>query len=120
LSSTAPNRAGAYISWAFGGAALAVGAGFGVVAIKGKTDLESKCHNNECTPNLQGQLDNAKTAGTISTISFGVGAAGLILGTVLYFTAGPSSSERSAHARATRVVPRPWVGLNEIGVAADF
>jgi hypothetical protein len=115
-----PNRSGAYISWAFGGAALAVGAGFGIIAIKGKTDLESKCLQNQCTSNLQGQLDNAKTAGTISTISFGVGAAGLILGTVLYFTAGPSSTERSAHAREPRVVPRAWVGLNAIGVAADF
>src|SRR5260370_3619889 len=105
---------------AFGGAALAVGAGFGGVGIKGKADRERKRPQNECKSSLQGQLDNAKTAGTISTISFGVGAAGLILGTVLYFTAGPSSPERSAHARATRIVPHPWVGLNQTGVAGDF
>src|SRR5438105_4274355 len=45
-----PNRAPAYIAWAFGGAAVAVGAGFGAVAIKGKNDLEGKCTNNQCQP----------------------------------------------------------------------
>jgi hypothetical protein len=117
----APNRSPAYIAWAFGGAALAVGAGFGLVAIKGKNDLENKCVQNQCAAAYDGQLNSAKTAGTISTISFAVGAAGVALGTVLFITAGSGSSERSAHAsKAQRVVPRAWVGLGQVGLGADF
>jgi hypothetical protein len=116
-----PNRAPAFIAWAFGGAAVAVGAGFGAVAIKGKNDLEGKCQQNQCAQSYEGQLNSAKTAGTVSTVAFAVGGAGIILGTVLYFTAGSSSSERSAHARVEpRIVPRAWVGLNQVGIGADF
>jgi hypothetical protein len=115
-----PNRSGAYISWAFGGAALGVGAGFGLVALKGKSDLDGKCTNNVCGPNSESQLNSAKTAGTISTIAFGVGGAALVLGTVLYFTAGPSSSERHAHASPGKIVARPWVGTSEVGVSGEF
>jgi len=120
-SSGPPNRSGAYIAWAFGGAAVAVGAGFGIIAIKGKNDLENKCPLNQCALQYDTTLNSAKTAGTISTVTFAVGAAGLALGTVLYFTAGPSSNERSARARAEpRVVPRAWVGLGRVGLGADF
>jgi hypothetical protein len=116
-----PNRSGAYISWAFGGAALAVGAGFGLVAMKGKSDLDKTCPQNICAPSNDSKLSSAKTAGTVSTIAFGVGGAAVILGTVLFLTASPSSSERSAHATtAPRLVPRPWVGLNEVGVSGEF
>jgi hypothetical protein len=116
-----PNRSAAYISWAFGGAAVAVGAGFGAVAIKGKNDLEGKCPQNQCSPSYDGQLNSAKTAGTISTVAFGVGAAAVVLGTVLYFTATPSLVERPSHAHAqSRVGPRAWIGLNNVGFATDF
>jgi hypothetical protein len=116
-----PNRAPAFIAWAFGGAAIAVGAGFGAVAIKGKNDLEGKCPQNQCAQSYDGQLNSAKTAGTVSTVAFIVGGAGVVLGTVLYFTAGSSSNERAARARVEpRIVPRAWVGVNQVGIGADF
>jgi hypothetical protein len=116
-----PNRSGAYIAWAFGGAALGVGAGFGAVAIKGKNDLENKCPQNQCSPAYDGQLNSAKTAGTISTVAFGVGAAAVVLGTVLYFTATPTTSVERSHARAQNGLgPRAWVGYNNVGFATDF
>jgi hypothetical protein len=117
-----PNRSAAYISWAFGGAALAVGAGFGAVAIKGKNDLEASCPRNQCAGSYEGQLNSARTAGTISTVAFGVGGAAVVLGTVLFLTATPTSSvERPAHARAqAHVGPRAWVGLDNVGFATDF
>jgi hypothetical protein len=113
-----PNRSAAYISWAFGGAAVAVGAGFGAVAIKGKNDLDGKCPSKQCASSYDGQLNSAKTAGTISTVAFGVGAAAVVLGTVLYFTATPSL-ERAPRAEK-RVGPRAWVGVGDVGFATDF
>jgi hypothetical protein len=117
-----PNRSAAYISWAFGGAALAVGAGFGAVAIKGKNDLDASCPHNQCASSYDGQLNSARTAGTISTVAFGVGGAAVVLGAVLFFTATPTTSvERPAHAKSeTRTGPRAWVGLNHVGFATDF
>jgi hypothetical protein len=114
-----PNRSGAYIAWAFGGAALGVGAGFGAVAIKGKNDLEGKCPQNQCSPAYDGQLNSAKTAGTISTVAFGVGAAAVVLGTVLYFTATPTSSVERSRAQP-RLGPRAWVGVGNVGFATEF
>jgi len=99
------------------GVAVAVGAGFGAVAIKGKNDLEGKCPSNQCASSYEGQLNSAKTAGTISTVAFGVGAAAVVLGTVLYFTATPSL-ERAP--RAEKRGPRAWVGVGDVGFATDF
>jgi hypothetical protein len=131
-STAAPNRTGAYIAWAVGGVALAVGAGFGFVAMKGKNDLESSCKNNVCDPKDSERLDDAKAAGNISTIGFIAGGVGAALGTVLFFTASPSSSTaRTAQgAPRTGAAPRPtglaalepraFVGIGSVGVAGSF
>ena len=128
-SSSAPNRTGAYIAWAVGGVALAVGAGFGFVAMNGKNDLESSCKNNVCNPQDSDRLEEAKTAGNISTISFIVGGVGAALGTVLFFTASPSSSaaqggpRTGASPRPTGLAalqPRAIVGIGSVGLAGSF
>jgi len=126
-----PNRTGAYIAWAVGGVALAVGAGFGAVAMKGKSDL--KCPGNECSPSESDKLSEAKTAGNISTAGFIVGGVGLVLGTVLFFTASPSSSASNRGAARlagaplpppktglSALEPRAFVGIGQIGLAGSF
>jgi hypothetical protein len=126
-----PNRTGAYIAWAVGGVALAVGAGFGAVALKGKNDL--KCPGNECSPSEGDKLSDAKTAGNISTAGFIVGGVGVVLGTVLFFTASPSSSASNRGAARlagaplppprtglSALEPRAFVGIGQIGLAGSF
>ena len=126
----APNRTGAYIAWAVGGVALAVGAGFGAVAMKGKADLEGKCSNNVC-PEGDDTLANAKTAGNISTAAFIVGGVGVALGTVLFFTAGSSSSASTGGSRAAgasappkkglaALEPRAFIGIGQVGLGGSF
>ncbi len=122
-STGAPNRTLAYVSWAVGGAALAVGAGFGYVAIKDKKDLDNACRENVCPPNQQSKLDSATTAGDISTVAFAAGGVGIVLGTILYFTAGSRSASRaSAEAPGTSsgFRPRAWIGVGSAGFGADF
>jgi hypothetical protein len=97
-TNTGPNRTAAYVSWIAGGAALAVGAGFGIAAMSGKSDLDKQCNGNVCPPESQAKLDDAKRNGTIATIGLGVGAAGLALGTVLFFTAGGSTETQTVTA----------------------
>jgi hypothetical protein len=128
-----PNRTGAYIAWAVGGVALAVGAGFGAVAMKGKSDLEPKCPANECSPSESDRLSSAKTAGNVSTAGFIVGGVGVVLGTVLFFTASPSSSASNRGAARlagaplppprtglSALEPRAFVGIGQIGLAGSF
>jgi hypothetical protein len=120
-----PNRTAAYVSWISGGVALAVGAGFGIAAMSGKSDLDKQCNANVCPPDAQEKLDTARRNGTIATIGFGVGAAGLALGTVLYFTAGGSSERQSAgatqpHRHTSRPKLAAGLGLGGVRLSGEF
>jgi hypothetical protein len=132
-ASGAPNRTGAYIAWAVGGVALAVGAGFGAMAMNKKNDLDSRCPDKRCPDSQSGLLDDAKMFGNISTAGFIVGGVGVVLGTVLFFTAsGSASSGTGAAGRAAGAAPPPrptgiaalepraYVGVGQIGFAGSF
>jgi hypothetical protein len=129
-SSAAPNRTGAYIAWAIGGVAIAVGAGFGAVAMKGKSDLT--CPGNQCIPSDSDKLSQAKTMGNVSTVGFIVGGVGVALGTVLFFSASSSSSASNGVGRVANgtplpvktgiaaLEPRAFMGIGQIGLAGSF
>jgi len=119
-----PNRAPAYVSWGVGLVGVGVGTAFGVMAMKDKKDLNPQCPNNSCPSSSEGAVDSAKQKGTISTVAFAVGGAGLVLGTVLYFTIGSDSSEAHASAPARRFAGlqrgRAMIGPGSVQLAADF
>jgi len=119
----APNHAAAYVAWGVGVVGVGVGSAFGLIAMKDKHDLTSRCGSNTCGPDSSSSLDSAKRAGNISTIAFGVGAVGLALGTVLYFTVGGSERTGSA-APAKRFAGltrgRALIGPGSVQLAADF
>jgi len=131
-ASAGPNRTGAYIAWTVGGVALAVGAAFGAVAMKNKNELDNQCRDNRCPETEGDRLSSAKTYGNVSTAGFIVGGVGVVLGTVLFFTAsgstsGSGSSVRTAGAappsRPTGLAafePRAYVGVGQIGLAGSF
>ncbi|HEX9620295.1 MAG TPA: hypothetical protein VF989_09180 [Polyangiaceae bacterium] len=58
---------------------------------------------------------DAATAGTLSIVGFGVGAAGIATGLVLLLT---DSSKRDSAPAVRRV--RPFVGLGEVGLSGTF
>jgi hypothetical protein len=130
--SAAPNRTGAYIAWAVGGVALAVGAGFGGVAMKEMNNLEPKCPGGRCPDAEKDNLNDAKMYGNISTAGFIVGGVGVVLGAVLYFTASGGTSAANGAARTAGAVPQPrptglsalepraYIGVGQIGVAGSF
>jgi len=122
----APNRTAAYVSLGLGAVGIGVGSAFGVMAINERKELKQTCPADVCPTGSQESLDYAKRLGNVSTLSFGIGAAGLALGTVLLFTAGPSSPERGDQALKTRskfaglLNPRAAVGLGSVRLGADF
>lgn len=121
-----PNHTAAYVSWIVGGAALAVGGGFGIAAMSGKSDLDKLCNGTSCPASAQSKLDAARRDGTIATIGFGVGAAGLALGTVLFFTVGGGKEGQATGATHPRLrhaaEPRlqASLGLGNVQLAGEF
>lgn len=120
----APNRTGAYVALGVGAAGLVTGGVLGLLTMQKHNDLKNDCPDDVCPSERQSDLDSAKRLGNFSTIAVGVGAAGLLLGTVLFFTASPSSADRAAHAPSPRFAglsrPRVAVGPGQIQLGADF
>ncbi|MEI9949922.1 MAG: hypothetical protein WDO74_13320 [Pseudomonadota bacterium] len=121
----APNHTAAYVSWGVGLVGVGVGTAFGVMALKGKSDLNGQCTDNTCPPSSGGDVDSAKRNGNISTVAFAVGGAGLLLGTVLYFSIGGSSAEAHAYSAPARGFAglqrgRAMIGPGSVQLAADF
>ncbi len=112
-----PNRTASTILWITGGAVVATGGVFGYLALSDKKSLDNQCPNNACPTSSKGTLDTANRTATVSTVLVGAGAAGLALGTLLYFTAG--SSTTTEHPRMG-FQPHAFVGLNRVGLEGTF
>lgn len=104
-----PNRIPAFIVWGTGAAAIAVGVGFGWVAMNQTSDLERACPNKRCPPEQSARLDVAKTNGVISSVAFGVGAAAIATGAVLLFLAADREE-----------APRASLGLDGANLQLSF
>ena len=89
-----------------GVAGLAVGGITGLMAMSANNEAKDKCPQEGACSNREGvdANDSAKTLGLVSTIGFGAGAALLIGGAVLIFTA-PKGSSSGKEAKAVRVLP---------------
>jgi hypothetical protein len=103
---------------------VGVGSAFGLIAMKDKHDIVSRCGSDSCTADSSQSLDNAKRSGNISTVAFGVGGVGLVLGTVLFFSVGGSSQEAATAEPARRFAGlthgRAMIGPGSVQLAADF
>ena len=103
---------------------VGVGTAFGLMTLKDKHSLNAQCEANTCPTSQRDAVDSAKRNGNISTIAFGVGGAGLLLGTVLYFSIGSGSAEAHANAPARRFAGlqngRALIGPGSVQFAAEF
>jgi hypothetical protein len=120
----APNRTAAYVAYGVGAAGVVAGGVFGILTLKRYKDIHSHCPNEVCSADQKNELDSAKQLGNMSTIAFGVGGASLVLGSVLFFTAGPSDVDHAANTPRARFAglssPRVAVGPTQIQLGADF
>jgi len=117
------SHAASYVSWGVGLVGVGVGTAFGLLTMKDKHALD--CQGNTCPLSQRDAVDSAKKSGTISTVAFAVGGAGLVLGTVLYFTGGHEARESAAAAPqrggfAGLRNQRAVVGPGSLQLAADF
>jgi hypothetical protein len=96
-------------------AGIGVGSVFGVFAMGDKHDLDRACPNKACPPSSQSQVDALSGDSLVSTIAFGVGAAGLVVGVGWLALRGGGGEAR---ANAARV--EPWIGPTSAGVRGAF
>ncbi len=116
-----PSNAPAYIAYGVGAVGLGMGIGFGLAAMSAKNDLD--CKNDLCPPEEEDRLDSAKLKGTLSTIGFAVGGAGIALGTILVISNSSSSEAsqgRHRGAKAPAIRYRAAIGPSQIKAAIDF
>jgi hypothetical protein len=86
-----PNYLPAYISFVAAIGGVAVGSIFGGLAIGDKASLDRVCMSSgACPTSVEPSIQALTRDGTISTVGFGVGLAGVATGLVLWATAKPS------------------------------
>ncbi|MCE9573982.1 MAG: CDC27 family protein [Deltaproteobacteria bacterium] len=121
VTGPAPKSSRKLIGLSVGGAGLAatgVGLFFGSRAMSKWNDAKTLCPNKTCAPENQTAgdklVDDAKSAGTISTVLVGVGVAAVAAGVVLYVTAPKGGAVEHAGLQVS-----PMVGPDGFAVAAS-
>lgn len=107
----------AVVAFSIGGAGIAVGAVSGVLFLGAMGDLNDRCPEDRCRPEDQDAIDEAGLLGNVSTIGFGVGAAGLVAGVILAVVR-PGGGDAQASASTTGI--EPWIGAGDGGVRGRF
>ena len=81
---------------------LGVGTVFGIQALSKSNDVKDVCSLQRCTdPAAVAKNEDAKTAADISTVTIGIGAAAIVGGLVLVFTAPRNPSPTALHVTPT-------------------
>ena len=104
-------RLAAYVSGGVGLVGVGGGIVTGLMAVKKHGEAVSECQDNTCDPGL---IKDFHSMRTVSTVFYGVGAAGLAAGIVFWLVA-PSASDAS-QARAIQ----PWTDARTLGVQGAF
>lgn len=100
----------AYVLGGVGIAGIGVGSVTGLLAMSKKSTVDSQCSTpTTCSPTGKQAADSGKSLALVSTIGFGVGAAGLISGVVLWLTAP------AEHSSADRRGITPTAGVGPTG-----
>ena len=112
--STGGSRLAAYVALGMGGVGLVTSVTFGLLALDGRSRLDSACTDKHCPPSSGADLDRARRYAAISTVGFGVALVGATLGATLLLT----RSEPTTATTSLRVSPA--VGLGSFALVGSF
>ncbi|MBX3189980.1 MAG: hypothetical protein KF819_23345 [Labilithrix sp.] len=88
----------------FGTAIVGIGVGTatGIMTLSTASTLKDTCRSGQCPPASQSDLDSASTTGTVSTVAFVIGLAGVAMG-----VAGLVMTNAEPARTGLRIVPGP-------------
>lgn len=89
----------------------AAGTVTGLMTLSKADAVKPLCENGKCDPQAKSDLDGGKTLGLVSTVSFAVAGAGLVVAVVGLVWPSP---------KQTGLVVRPLVGPGAVGVGGVF
>ena len=126
---SSPPRSGAsplpkiliYGGFGLGAVGLGVGAVTGILSFSKVSDVKKDCDpNGVCPARLQGDLDSAKSLGTISTIAFVAGGIGVGAGIIGLVLQSKEPSSEAPPAATSNLTLRPDVGPSWMGLHGSF
>jgi len=106
----------AYVAGGVGLAGIGVGVVTGLMANAKHADAVTECTQGRCVEGSDGPatVDAFRTLRTASTVSYGIGAAGVAAGVVLWLTASDAPETSQGHAL------EPWVTAHTAGLRGTF
>lgn len=107
------------LAWVAGGigvAGLAVGAVTGLMAASKTDTIDQNCPNRVCNAEGRDAVDSAQSLGLVSTVSFGVGIAGVGLATYLFLSADGSEPESTTPQAGVWLTP----GGGQVSLSGRF
>ena len=110
------NHLPAYLAFGAGAAGVAVGAVFGILALSTKSTLDSSCPSKpNCPDSSSSDIDALHTNAILSTVGWGIAAAGAAAGAILLLTERPAEPPKAA-----RLELWPWLGPGSAGFSGSF
>jgi hypothetical protein len=109
-----------YGGFGLGAVGIGVGAVTGLLSISQVSDVKKDCPNDVCPASRQGDLDSAKSLGTVSTIAFIAGGVGVGAGIVGLVLSSKEASAEPAAGTSAKVTVRPDVGPTWMGLHGTF
>ena len=99
------NHVPVYVSFLVSAGGLAAGSIFGIMALEQRSGLDRICNASKgCPLSSQSDIHSLTRDGTISTVGFGLGIAGIVGGLVLYAIARSPSAQKVDSTRGFRSV----------------
>jgi hypothetical protein len=97
-----------------GAAGVLVGTTLGALAMSRKSDLDGECPGQKCPSAYGSELDGARLDGTLSTVAFIAGGAGVAAGLTLLLWPGPTQGKTGT------ATVEPVIGLGVLGAQGTF
>jgi tetratricopeptide (TPR) repeat protein len=120
LAEAPPSGAGwqpalAYTALGLGVAGLATGVVTGVMAGSKHTEALELCPDERCPPGSKGEdaLDSFRSLRTVSTVAYGVGAAGITAGLILWLSLPDAKADEVSTIQ-------PWLTARSAGIQGVF
>lgn len=115
-----------YVAFGVGAAGLVVGSITGLLSISKTSGLKDQCPNSKCpaatydSQAFQDDKSSAQSTGTISTVGFIMGGAGVAVGVTSLFLGGKASSSTSGKAPPTPMTLSPWISAGSAGFRGTY